>query len=59
MVASLVHRVGTLNLVFTRLYGFPGGTACGFVILPLGVFSIHLVQRVAPQNRIFTTGVNR
>ena len=38
MVASLVHRVGTLNLVFTRLYtrlyGFPGGTACEFAILP-------------------------
>ncbi len=53
------HRVGTLNQQVTRLYGFPGGTACGFVILPLGVFSIHLVLRVAPQNRIFTTGVNR
>jgi len=38
MVASLVHRVGTLNLAFTRLYWFPGGTACEFALLPLRSF---------------------
>ena len=54
------HRVGTLNQQVTRLYGFPGGTACEFAILSFWkVFSIHLALRVTPQNRIFASGVNR
>jgi len=57
--SPLDHRVGTLNQQVTRLYGFPGGTACEFAILLTEVFSIHLVLRVTPQNRIFANGVYR
>ena len=54
------HRVGALSQQVTRLYGFLDSTACEFaILLSLGVFSIHLVLRVASQNRIFACGVNR
>jgi len=63
-MGSLVVRPASLrsslNQQVTRLYGFPGGTACEFAILSFWkVFSIHLALRVTPQNRIFASGVNR
>jgi len=57
--SPLDHRVGTLILQVTRLYGFPGGTACEFAILPLRSF-LHPLSLVGrPTNRIFATGVYR
>ena len=41
------HWVGTLTLQVTRLYGFPGGTACEFAILPEESF----LDPLSPESR--------
>ena len=48
-----------LSIHVPRLYGFPGSTACEFAILSLKVFSIHLVLKVASQNRTSASAVYR
>ena len=45
--SPLDHRVGTLNQQVTRLYGFPGGTACEFAILPEESF----LDPLSPESR--------
>ncbi len=57
--SPLDHRVGTLTLQSRGSMGFLIVRPASLQSFPKEVFSIHLVLRVAPQNRIFASGVYR
>ena len=57
--SPLDHRVGTLTLQSRGSMGSLIVRPVSLRSFPKKIFSIHLVLRVAPQNRIFANGVYR